>query len=255
MDRQPSSDRTDAVSVPAHPGPAAPLHAETMRGRIFAAFWKLYQRKPIEKIAVREIIALAPCNRSTFYAYFTSTRDLLDQFEDELLADSDGLGLLSIIGKDRVDLSVAHMRALYQRYRSYYAVLLGRHGDPAFRAKLEMTLGDGIRRHLQHDDCAHAVDRNANGENTDSVDVQNRFNANDAQPNFELDYVIHQTASALISGLTFYYRREDRPSAETIVTLTVDLLNNGIAHKLGWDFSVKYPDTSEAQAHQAQTKE
>jgi hypothetical protein len=110
---------------------------------------------------------------------------------------------------------------------------------PAFRAKLEMTLGNGIRRHLQHDDCAHAVDCNANGESTDSVEVQSRFNANDAQPNFELDYVIHQTASALISGLTFYYRREDWPSAETIVTLTVDLLNNGIAHKLGWDFSVK----------------
>jgi AcrR family transcriptional regulator len=239
MDRQPSSDRTDAAAIPAHPGSDALFDADTMRGRIFAAFWKLYQRKPIEKIAVREIIALAPCNRSTFYAYFASTRDLLDQFEDELLADSDDLGLLSIIGKDHVYLSVAHMRALYQRYRNYYVALLGRRGDPAFRVKLETTLGDGIRRHLQHDDCAHAVDCNTNDKSTDSIDVQRRFNANDAQPNFELDYVIHQTASALISGLTFYYQREDRPSAETIVTLTVDLLNNGIAHKLGWDFSVK----------------
>jgi AcrR family transcriptional regulator len=113
-----------------------------MRGRIFAAFWKLYQRKPIEKIAVREIIALAPCNRSTFYAYFTSTRDLLDQFEDELLADSDDFGLLSIIGKDRVDLSVAHMRALYQRYRSYYAVLLGRNDNHRTSTPSAICRGD-----------------------------------------------------------------------------------------------------------------
>lgn len=52
-----------------------------------SAFWQLYQEKKISQITVREVIELADCNRSTFYAYFADMYDLLDKFEEQLLPD------------------------------------------------------------------------------------------------------------------------------------------------------------------------
>lgn len=182
-----------------------------MRDKIFTAFWNLYRRKPINKITVREIIELTPCNRSTFYAYFLNIYDVLDQFEESLIPDPDTIRWQRIIEKDTIRVSVEYASSLYKRYKSYYALLLGPHGDPAFRERLELFFTTIIKKHLH-------------SEMTDT--------------DFTLDYVIHQVASSLISGLQFYYQRPDRPSAQDIVTLIVDILGNGISDKLGWSISV-----------------
>ncbi len=42
-----------------------------------AAFWKLYEKKRIEKISIREICQLAGYNRTTFYAHYQNIYDLL----------------------------------------------------------------------------------------------------------------------------------------------------------------------------------
>jgi AcrR family transcriptional regulator len=47
----------------------------------------LLQRKPIEKISVKELCEAADINRSTFYAHYDSPADLLEQIERELLRD------------------------------------------------------------------------------------------------------------------------------------------------------------------------
>ena len=39
----------------------------TGKRRIKEAFWQLYQERPIEDIGIKEIVALAGCNRTTFY--------------------------------------------------------------------------------------------------------------------------------------------------------------------------------------------
>ncbi len=47
------------------------------------AFLALYRERPVEDIAVKEVVALANCNRSTFYEYFGSVYDLLETLEGE----------------------------------------------------------------------------------------------------------------------------------------------------------------------------
>ena len=52
---------------------------------ITTAFWQLLQQKPMEKITVKEICALAQINRGTFYRYFRDCYDLVEQLEEQAL--------------------------------------------------------------------------------------------------------------------------------------------------------------------------
>lgn len=48
------------------------------------AFWKLYEKKPIEKISVRELCEIAGYNRTTFYNYYIDIYDLLEYAIEDL---------------------------------------------------------------------------------------------------------------------------------------------------------------------------
>lgn len=49
------------------------------------AFWKLYEKKPIEKISIRELCEVAGYNRTTFYKYYCSIYDLLEYAVEDLI--------------------------------------------------------------------------------------------------------------------------------------------------------------------------
>ena len=49
------------------------------------AFWKLYQRYPIEKISVSELCRVAGYNRTTFYVYYDNIYDLLNRCIEEMI--------------------------------------------------------------------------------------------------------------------------------------------------------------------------
>ena len=53
-----------------------------------AAFWKLYEKKRIEKISIREICQLAGYNRTTFYAHYQNIYDLLGKAALNIVFDS-----------------------------------------------------------------------------------------------------------------------------------------------------------------------
>lgn len=180
--------------------------------KIMQAFWSLYCQNPIHKITVREIITLADCNRSTFYAHFFDVYDVLGQWENLLLPNVDQPALQRLINENDIQLSVEHCMALYKRYKDYYVVLLGEQGDPNFQQKLKQIFARIIKAHLS---------------------ITKETTA------FELDFLIDYTASTLISMLTFYYACEDRPPAKEIIALIVELINNGLSNKLHWRFSVK----------------
>lgn len=176
------------------------------------AFWQLYQEKAFNQITVREIIGLADCNRSTFYAYFADMYDLLDQFEELLLPDLTQPAIQKIIAEEDISLSVQHCMALYQEYQDYYRVLLGKNGDPAFKDKLTKILDQMIKAHLGQ---------------------------NEGQSSFEVDFLVETTAAILLTTLIFYFKRTDRPQAAEIIILLTKVLNQGVAQQLGWHLSCK----------------
>ena len=63
-----------------------PEITENTRQSILTSFCVIYQRKPIEKITVQEIMDKAGYNRCTFYQYFTDVYALRDAVEDTLIA-------------------------------------------------------------------------------------------------------------------------------------------------------------------------
>lgn len=117
-----------------------------------------------------------------------------------------------LIAKPDIRLSVEHCSDLYKRYNKYYVVLLGANGDPAFREKLIGIFSDFIKRHLKQPSEVSS---------------------------FELDCIVAYTASSLLAVLTLYYRSEEKVSAEEIIDLIIDLMNHGVAKKLGWEISVR----------------
>lgn len=54
---------------------------------IKGSFIQLLKEKPIAKITIKEICALADVNRATFYAHYTDQYDLLHQIESDLVDD------------------------------------------------------------------------------------------------------------------------------------------------------------------------
>ena len=55
------------------------------------AMTQLLQEKPAREITVRELTERADVNRGTFYAHFTDLNDMLEQMENEVLAEFEKL--------------------------------------------------------------------------------------------------------------------------------------------------------------------
>lgn len=63
------------------------LRIKKTKRAIRNAFYELIKEKPLEKITVREIAERAEINKTTFYAHYETVYDLVDQLEQEAVAE------------------------------------------------------------------------------------------------------------------------------------------------------------------------
>ena len=63
------------------------LRVKKTKRAIRSAFYELIKEKPLEKITVREIAERAEINKTTFYAHYETVYDLVDQLEQEAVAE------------------------------------------------------------------------------------------------------------------------------------------------------------------------
>lgn len=61
------------------------IGSSATRAAMRAAFWQLFQQKPVAQITVKEITALAGYNRSTFYQYYSDVYSVLEEIENLIL--------------------------------------------------------------------------------------------------------------------------------------------------------------------------
>lgn len=123
---------------------------------VLQAFWKLYARKPLSQITVRELTQLAGINRSTFYSHYLDMYDLLAEAEDALLGQLEALLDGQLNGQD----ALSPMNAFFQYYHQNIdklSLLLGPAGDPAFLTKVLERFIPVVMAHLEID----AADREA----------------------------------------------------------------------------------------------
>lgn len=107
------------------------------------AFTELLQRKPIQRITVKELCGKAGVNRSTFYAHYTDIYDLLAKLEEDMVADFQR-ALAPLLGAEMEEPSLLRIiTGIYQCLKDNVdicTVTLGEHGDKAFAVRL-LSLG------------------------------------------------------------------------------------------------------------------
>ncbi|GEN48563.1 TetR/AcrR family transcriptional regulator [Ligilactobacillus pobuzihii] len=120
------------------------LRVRKTKVKISHAFWKLLREKGYAQITIKQLLAEAQINRTTFYAHYADKEALLNSEEDELFND-----LLQIVKKAPVEevttrnIDGQKLQEYYHRVASYVyehrerlAILLGEKGDPSFLSKL-----------------------------------------------------------------------------------------------------------------------
>lgn len=109
------------------------------RQRLLSSFWNLYADSPLTQIKIRAVTDGAGCNRSTFYEYFESVYDLLDQAEGELLDQI--YGYLAEVAPQMGDAGVLEKAcSVYRERGRQLDALLGPHGDPTFAVRFRQKV-------------------------------------------------------------------------------------------------------------------
>lgn len=121
---------------------------------ITTAFWRLLQQKPMEKITVKEVCALAQINRGTFYRHFRDCYDLMEQLQEQAL---DKLEETLASTRDRgVQAVLLSMLQKLQNDEDFLAILTRQSPDNAFLHRvvgrcfryMDLRLGSGDRKEL-----------------------------------------------------------------------------------------------------------
>ena len=112
------------------------------------AFWKLYEKQPLEKISVSELCRIAGYNRTTFYVYYDNIVDLLDKAVDRILAPlTANLDRLSALGIDRNYILLERIYLeLLKANREYASILLDRHRLYVLEDKIKEMFGPLLRK-------------------------------------------------------------------------------------------------------------
>lgn len=103
------------------------------RKNIIRAFCRLYEEKPIEKISVKDVIALAGYNRSTFYVYFSDIYALLEYIENDVIDYIKN-------GFDSKTKSQIDLLNLFAAKEDYLKVLLGTFGKGILKNVKDLTI-------------------------------------------------------------------------------------------------------------------
>jgi len=179
------------------------LTAQTKQNLI-AAFWQLYCTKRIDKITVKEITTKAGYNRGTFYEYFIDVYAVLEQIENSLLPKPEEFPL-SDFSAALPPSPLDDFIKMYVDNSKYYIVLLGDNGDSSFLSKKKNSVKPKLKQIL--------IEKGV---------------ANDS----ELDYTLEYTLSAMIGILSYWFRQEDTPPTERLLSLMFDIMNGGVMKKL-----------------------
>ena len=123
-----------------------PDRTEQTKADLREAFWRLISQRPVEKVTVGQVCALAGYNRATFYLHFHDLYEMRAEIEDGLLAGMTACveGCMKRLQTDSSKLSCiaacADVVLYYERNKRYISVLLGENGDASFVFRLKENL-------------------------------------------------------------------------------------------------------------------
>ena len=177
---------------------------EQTRQNLIDAFWGIYCTNRIDKITIMDITTKVGYNRGTFYEYFKDVYDVLEYIENSLFSEMNEFPPIEYPLASS-PLPIDGFIKLYETHSKYFIVLLGDNGDPSFLNKLKSTTKPKLKQILV---------------------------AQGATDDFELDYTIEYTLSAMIGILSYWFKNEDTPPTERLLSLMYDIMRDGVMNKL-----------------------
>lgn len=181
-----------------------PAITEQTKKNLMESFWSIYSHKKIEQITVKEISEKAGYNRGTFYEYFVDVYDVLELIENALIPGVDELPPIENPASDIGIIQLDMFMKLYEKNNSYYAVLLGENGDPAFASKLKKAVKPIIRESFKLNDIS----------------------------SIETDYILEYILSAMIGIMGYWFNENKSLPAEKLISLIYDLMDGTIMSKM-----------------------
>lgn len=110
-----------------------PEMTEKTRRRIIDAFWTLAQKeRGMSKLTVGHIIKEAGMNRSTFYEYFSSLPDLLDQAENDMIGMIQDELISLLENEEQHSVIAMASSSLFSHWGDRVFLLIGKDGDINF---------------------------------------------------------------------------------------------------------------------------
>lgn len=127
------------------------IRSQETKQKFKEAFFDLYATRKIETITIKEISDIAGYNRGTFYLYYKSIYDLLQQTEKELLDDFTKeveLHIKMYLGEinENSKQLYENIETKMHKNHKYMSILNGENGDPRFKFRMKQIIKDIYRK-------------------------------------------------------------------------------------------------------------
>lgn len=111
------------------------------------SFATLLRERPLNKVTVKGICELAQINRATFYKHYADAYDLMDQMEEEALAELQAT-IRDSTG-DGIQRTLVHILDKMRAEGDLYQALFSENGDPSFPMKVFRTCYEEVEGYSQ----------------------------------------------------------------------------------------------------------
>lgn len=191
-----------------------PELTEQTKNNLVQAFWSLYAEKDITQISVKEITERAGYNRSTFYAYFNNTEEVLDHVVRQLFESGKKIGMkhgcdirhepLDVVAKTEEEKTKDFLR-FYAENNEYLSVLFGKMKTPTFTKQLWDWAEPHYSEFMK-----------------DMTETQKK----------EIAYIVEYNMSGMFSMIAKWYRDGSNISVERLSQLIKQLSTSGFLNTL-----------------------
>ena len=173
------------------------------KNSFIVSFCKLYMKKPIEKISIRELTDTAGYNRTTFYNYFSDIYDVLDYIENSSIRYVKKNIIIDMKKENPSKQFINTFLNIYENWESYIKVLLSNQNSAHFTDRLKKELFNS---------CMDAFNLPKN--------------------NIRAEYILDFYLSAIISVISRWIRNQSEMSSLEMANLLEDMLKNNIFTKI-----------------------
>ncbi len=177
--------------------------AQTKRD-LTEAFIRLYGKKSLNRISVKDVTALAGYSRSTFYIHYPDVPGLLEEIEEEML-DHISITILSVFQdteKLSADILFAAIKKIFSSNLDLMALLMTKPGS-VFPSKLKTFIVHNI---------------------------QTQFPIYASSKHSNLELAITYQISAVVGVISYWLPRRDQLSIDEMVEQIKEISNEGVFH-------------------------